>query len=385
MVMIAPRPRVLHLFSDWKWTGPAEPIVNLVRQLRRQGYAVDLACARGPGYYQHSLEHRARERRVEPVLDFKLQKKFNFRANLSDLKRLSEYMEREEVQIVHVHTSHDHFLGSRAAQRCSSRPLVVRTNHRGEPLPAGFFMRLLVKGHTDGWVALTDACLDADMRSFDLNPTHCVVVEGTVDLERFSPENQYADVRPELGVKPDEVLFGIVARVQKHRRFQVLLPALAAAMKKEPTIRAMIIGRGTNFDALAREPVQELGIADRVILAGYRADDFPSYLAALDVKIFLVPGSDGSCRAVREAMALGKPILASRRGLLPELVEDGRCGLVVDDTEENLTRAILKLARHTELRRRLGRNAEAKARESFSLAKQVEIIGRLYERLAEGL
>lgn len=385
MGMTLVRPRVLHLFSEWKWTGPAEPIVNLVRQLRRQGYPVDLACARGPGDYQQSLEHRARERRVEPVLDFNLQKKFNICANLCDLKRLSEYMDREEVQIVHVHTSHDHLLGSRAARRCRNEPRVVRTNHRGEPLDAGFFMRFLIKGHTDGWVALTDSCLDADMRHFDLDPSHCVVVEGTVDLERFNTEKHYVDIRSALGIKPDEILFGIVARVQKHRRFQVLLPALAAAMKKEPLIRAMIIGRGTNFDPLVREPVKELGIADRVILPGYRADDFPNYLAALDVKIFLVPGSDGSCRAVREAMALGKPILAARRGLLPELVEDGRCGLVIDDTEDNLTRAILKLAHDTDLRLRLGRNAAVKARESFSLAKQVETISHLYERLAEGL
>lgn len=385
MGIISARPRVLHLFSDWKWTGPAEPIVNLVRQLRRRGYPVDLACTRGHGDYQQSLEHRARARRVEPVLDFKLKKKFNIFTNLSDLKSLTEYMDKEEVQIVHVHTSHDHLLGSRAARRSLHEPRVVRTNHRGEPLRGGFFSKLLINGHTDGWVALTKACLDADLRQFDISPSHGVVVEGAIDLERFNPENRHADVRTELGVGREDLLFGIVARVQTHRRFDVLLPALAAAMKKEPRIRGMIIGRGTHFDALAREPVKQLGIEDKVIMPGYRADDYADYLAALDVKMFLVPGSDGSCRAVREAMALGKPVLAARRGLLPELVEDGKCGLVVDDTQENLTRAMLKLAHDDELRLRLGRNAAAKAREAFDIDAQVERIGELYQRLAEEL
>jgi len=206
MVMISARPRVLHLFSDWKWTGPAEPIVNLVRQLRRRGYPVDLACARGQGTYHQSLEHRARERRVAPVLDFKLKKKFNIFTNLGDIGRLTEYLDREEVQIVHVHTSHDHLLGSRAARRSRHEPRVVRTNHRGEPLRPGFFMKLLIRGYTDGWVALTQTCLDADLRQFDISPSHGVVVEGAVDLERFNPDSKYADVRAELGVGRDDIL-----------------------------------------------------------------------------------------------------------------------------------------------------------------------------------
>ena len=385
MDMNSMRPRVLHLFSDWKWTGPAEPTVNLCRQLRRRGYPVDIACARAPGNYPQSLEHRARERRVEPVLDFRLKKKFNIFSNLRDIKLLAEYIDREEVQIVHVHTTHDHYLGSRAARRVNNQPRVVRSNHRGEPLKPTFPTKYLIKGYTDGWVALTQSCLEADVKNFDLDPSYGVVVEGAVDMERFNIANNYADVRPALGIKPDDVLVGIAARVQKHRRFDVLLPALAAAMKEDPKLRAMIIGRGTHIDALARRPAKELGIAHRVSMPGYRADDYPDYLAALDIKVFLVPGSDGSCRAAREAMALGKPILAARRGLLPELVEDGKCGLVVDDTVENLTHSILKLARDPELRRRLGQAGAEKAGQAFTPERQVQLIGELYLRLAEGL
>lgn len=382
--IMRPRPRVLHLFSDWKWTGPAEPIVNLCRQLRRHGYTVDLACGRPPRDFADSIEHHARERHVEPVFDFQLRKGGNPFINLPDIAKLKEYVEREEVQIIHVHTGHDHYIGSRAARKATNQPFILRTNHKGVPIPPTTLNKWVIKGHTDGWIAYTQRCLDADVKNFALEPKHGIVIDGTIDLEKFNPGRTDNGVRKELGFGPEHVVAGIVARVQSHRRFDVLVPALAKAMKEEPSLRMMIIGRGTNIKTLAVEPVKNHGIADKVVFTGYRRGDFAEYLAAMDFKIFLVPGSDGSCRAVREAMAMGKPVVSSNRGLLPELVEDGRCGIVVEDTVDNLAQVILKMARSPELRERLGKNAAEKARTRFNLDRQVESIAELYMRLAEG-
>lgn len=382
--MMRPRPRILHVFSDWKWTGPAEPIVTLCRQLRRHGYPVDLACTRAPRNAKDSIEQHARERHVEPVLDFRLQKSGNPFVNFPDISLLKEYLEHEEVEIVHTHTGHDHYIASRAARKATNQPFVVRTNHRGVPLPATPLNKWVIRGYTDAWAAYTESCRDADVRNFGLNPKHAVVIDGAVDLERFNPSRTDNGIRAKLGFGPEHVVAGIVARVQSHRRFDVLIPALAKAMRQEPALRMVVIGRGTNIRSLAVEPAQEHGVADRVIFAGYRREDYVEHLAALDFKIFLVPGSDGSCRAVREAMAMGKPIVAARRGLLPDLVEDGRCGLVVEDTVDNLAEAILRMARDRELRERLSRNAAEKARTKFNLERQVENIAELYMRLAEG-
>ncbi len=378
-----PRPRILHVFSEWKWTGPAEPIVNLCRHLRRHGHVVDLACSRPPGNRTDALEHRARERHVEPILDFHLKKGVNPFINLADVRALTEFIDNEEVQVVHVHTGHDHYIASRAARKANNQPFVVRTNHLGVPLPPTWINRWVVSRHTDGWVALTPSCRDEDVRNFGLQSGSAVAVEGAVDLERFNTEREYRNLRADLALSDGHVVAGVVARVQRHRRFDVLLKALAAAMEDELSLRGMIIGRGTHLDKLARQPANELGIADRVIFAGYRGDDYVDYLATIDFLIFLVPGSDGSCRAAREAMAMGKPVIASRRGLLPELVEDEKCGLVIEDSPEELARAILRLARDRDLRRRLGRDAAQKACQKFGIEKQVEIIADLYIRLAE--
>jgi len=376
--VMSPRPRVLHLFSGWNWVEPALSIVDLCRQLGRQGHVVDLACARAPEGRTNSLEQHARERHVDPILDFRLEKSFNPFINLPDIHSLTEFLDREEVQIVHVHTAHDHYIGSRAARRANSQPSVVRTNHLGAPLPPTWHNRRVIRGHTDGWVALAPSCRDEDVRAFDLNPARAIAVEAAVDLERFNPASSRSDVRPALGLSPEHVVAGFVSDSENGQSFELVQQSFAKAMRAEPLLRLLVIGRGP------QRAMPELGIADRAVFAGYRVVDYAEHLAAMDFEIFPAPGSDGSCPVAREAMAMGKPVIAGRSGLLPELVEDGRCGLVANESVEKLAEAIARLARNRSLREKLGRAAAAKAKEKFDIERQAEAIADLYHRMAEG-
>jgi glycosyltransferase involved in cell wall biosynthesis len=378
VAVMAPRPRVLHLFSGSNWVEPALSIVGLCRQLSRQGHVVDLACARAPEGQPNLLEQNARERHVNPILDFRLERSFNPFVNLSDIRRLTEFLDREEVQIVHVHTAHDHYIGSRAARRANSLPSVVRTNHRGAPLPPTWQNRRAICGHTDGWVALAPSCRDEDVRTFELDPARAIAVEAPVDLERFNPAASRSDVRPALGLSSEHVVAGFVSGSENGQRFEWVMQSFAKAMQAEPLLRLLVIGHGTQRAA------PELGIADRGVFAGYRIVDYVEHLAAMDFEIFPAPGSNGSCPVAREAMAMGKPVIAGRSGLLPELVEDGRCGLVVDESVEELAEAITRLARNRSLREKLGRAAASKAKEKFDIERQAEAIADLYRRMTDG-
>ena len=286
---------------------------------------------------------------------------------------------------MHVHTAYDHYIGSRAARRANNQPFVVRTNHLGAPLPVTWLNRRVLRRHTDGWVALTPSCRDEDVRNFELNPARAIAVEAAVDLELFNPAASRTDVRPGLGLSSEHVVAGYVSPSESGPGFELLLQSFAKAMQSEPSLRLLVIGRGAEADSPAQRVAQELGIADRVIFAGYRVVDYVDYLAAMDFKIFFASGSDGSCPATREAMAMGKPVIAGRSGLLPELVEDGRCGLVADESAEKLAEAITRLARNRPLREKLGRAAAAKAKEKFGIEHQVEAIADLYGRLAGGV
>jgi glycosyltransferase involved in cell wall biosynthesis len=395
--MMRPRPRVLHLFSGWERTGPGESIVNLCRLLGRRGLVADLACARAPGEgpapragaaglrraSPPSLEQVARERQVEPILDFRLQRSVNLFVHWPDIYRMIEFLDREEVEIVHVHTAHDHYIGSRAARRANSQPHVVRTNHSGAPLPPTWINRRIVRGHTDGWVALSPSCVAEDARNFHLNPACGIAVEAAVDLERFNPAARHRDIRPDLGFKPDHVVAGVFLPPQSRPSREVLWKGLEAAMRAEPALRAFFPQRD-GAEAIAPREQHEPGVADRLCFAGDRPLDEVDCLAAMDFEVLLEPGSDGSCPEARQAMAMGRPVIAGRRGLLPELVEDGRCGLVVADGSENLAAALIRLARDRPLREKLGRAAAVKAKGKFGIERQVEAIEELYLRIVEG-
>jgi glycosyltransferase involved in cell wall biosynthesis len=129
------------------------------------------------------------------------------------------------------------------------------------------------------------------------------------------------------------------------------------------------------------QPMKSLGVEPWVILGGYRTDDYFDTLACMDIFIFLMAGSDGTARALREAMAMGKPVVVANRGMLPELVENGVSGLVVDDRPELLAEATLQLLRNPEKRKAMGKAAWEKAHREFRLDRQVEAVEKFYQEM----
>lgn len=372
--------KVLHLLSDWKWTGPAEPVVNLCRALQDQGLEVVLACRTTPmPDYPVSIEGKARERGLRVVTRFHLNRYLAPMETIRDLWRLPGYVEQEGFQLINCHLSHDHILGGWAS-RLSHVP-VVRTNHKARPLERTVGNRWLLGRWADGLIEFSRLAAHIDARVFDLPGQRLLVVEGAVDLRRFDPNGPRADVRPAMGVSPQEVLVGVVARMQRHRRWELLLQAMALLAKRIPQVKLMILGRGTHMKEVALEPAMAMGLGGKVIFPGYRREDYVDYLHAMDMKVFLVPGSDGTCRAVREAMAMGKPVVATRRGVLPELVEDGKTGILVDEDPEALANAIERLALDAPLRESMARAARDKALKSFSQEMQASEVARFYERI----
>lgn len=373
--------RVLHLFSDHRWTGPAEPLVNLVWALRRKGVDALLACRRAPKPRPRTLQTMAVERGIEPILDFSLNRYWHPVEVFRDLRRLPAYLDEYSIDIVHTHLSHDHALGAYAAHRCHRGVLVVRTNHKGAPLRKSWLQSLVFRRYTDAYVGFSRGAAEQDQRAFGIPDDRVYVINTALDLNRFDPSRPYGDVRVKLSLKPDDVIGGIVARVQRHRRWEILLRAIKLAVQRAPRLRILIIGKGSWIEAVAKTPVAEMGLKDVVLFPGYRTDDYVDYLNSFDFKVFLMPGSDGTCRAAREAMAMGKPVIAARRGMLPELVPHEKAGLVIDDTPENLADAMVRIAEDVGLRKRLGEGARLHALTHFRLEDQVEAVAAMYEQL----
>jgi glycosyltransferase involved in cell wall biosynthesis len=152
-------------------------------------------------------------------------------------------------------------------------------------------------------------------------------------------------------------------------------------VKEFPRVKLLLVGRSSQMEESVVQPVKRLGIKPWVILAGYRTDDYLDTLACMDIFVFLMAGSDGTARALREVMALGKPTVVSDQGMLPELIENGVSGWVVKITPEELATTVLKLLRSPESREAMGKAACQRAHQNFRLDKQVDAVEEFYQRL----
>jgi glycosyltransferase involved in cell wall biosynthesis len=176
------------------------------------------------------------------------------------------------------------------------------------------------------------------------------------------------------------VVLGVVARFQKYRKMDMFFQALAKAIKIAPQLKAMLVGRSSQFQETILDPIRELGLEQHAKVAGYLTDRYREGLASMDGFVFMIAGSDGTGRAMLEAMALGRPVIANNIGMLPELNEAGKTGLIFNDNADDLADCMVRLATDEPLRRSLGREAALKAKTEFSLEKQAMALESFYEQ-----
>jgi glycosyltransferase involved in cell wall biosynthesis len=379
--------KILQLFSNWKWTGPANPTLNLCKGLEKRGHEVTLAYQKPPLPVEDSIEKRVRLAGVKATDQFRLNhavKAYHPRflwSNLRDILDITSYLRHEKFDILNVHHSHGHILGGIAARRCGHPVLVVRTDHKRDPLKPSVGNRLLISQLTDGMITFSERARREDAEHFGLPLERVAKILPALDLDGYDPRREYKDMRTLFGIGPEKVVIGMIARYQKYRGTAVFLEATKTIAKDFPNIKVLLVGRSSQIEESVVKPMRQLGVEEWVTLAGYRTTDYLDTLACMDIFVFLMAGSDGTARALREAMAMGKPVIAANRGMLPELVENGVSGLVVNDTPEDLARAVLYLLHHPERREALGKAAYQKAHRDFRLDRQVEAVEEFYQEI----
>ncbi len=381
--------RILHLFSNWKWTGPAEPALNLAwAQVRSGAHEVLFLSGTPPSEHDSRIDPQAEERGVPVAAGFHLTKHASWRKNREDVERLAALMLAFRPDIVHAHMNNDHRVASLAVRRAGLGRL-VRTCYDAEGLAGSLRVRRVARRALDGLIITSAGAKTGTLARYGgstssvsvaSQPRPMALIEGGIDVTRFDPGRfDRAAERERLGLSDDDVGLGIVARVQGHRRFEILLGAFQRVAESQPRARLVVIGRGTHIKPLLLDPVKDMGLSDRVLTTGYlRGDEFPGALVALDVSLFLVPGSDGTCRALREQMCMGLPSLVTPRAPLPDIVEAGVTGLVVDESIDGLAHGMERMVGEDALRKRLAEGSLAAARRRFDLDGQARAVDEFY-------
>jgi glycosyltransferase involved in cell wall biosynthesis len=365
--------KILQLYSNHKWTGPADHALNLVSWLKQRSEVdVFFACGRRRRLENHLIK-KADERGISCMDGLFLNKHLNWKV-IPDIFSLKKMVAQNNIQLIHSHQDND----ALTAVLAGFGQRMIRTCYEGEPVPLSYRQRFIL-----GRAAkIMTASVRVQKYLAEIYPDKAVEqVDIPVDPDRFRPFAKSEKLLAEFGLGADDPVAGIVARVQKHRNFPLLLDAIEQVAREIPDLKFMIVGRGTHIETVARQPVRQRGLDKHVIFTGYRQDDYRDVLNLFDYKIFLVPGSDGSCRAVREALAGGKPVVAARKGILPELIQDGKTGLLIDDKPEELARAMITMTRDREFRAQCSRAARQYAETVLSPERYVQKVVACYESL----
>ena len=379
--------KILQLFSNWKWTGPADPTLNLCKGLEKRGHDVTFAYRKPPMPLEDSIEKRVLQSGVKATDRFRLNHSVKFYhpsflpVNLSDILDLTRYLREERFDILHVHHSHGHLLGGIAARRSGHPVIVIRSDHKRDPLKPSVGNRFLISQLTDGMITFSERARKEDSEHFGLPPERVKKISPALDLDRYDRRMKFKEMKTVFGIEPGEIVIGMIARFQKYRRTAVFLEAVKTIVKEFPNVRILLVGRSGQIEQSVIQPMKQLGVEKWIVLGGYQTENYLATLACMDIFVFLMAGSDGTARALREAMAMGKPVIVANRGMLPELVEDGISGLVVNDTADELARATLRLLRRPALREALGEAAYQKAHQNFQLDRQAEAVESFYQAM----
>ena len=368
--------KLLHITGDSRFGGAGRIIIGLGRIARAEGWTVDIlttdevfqrvAIQDGLGVVDLDVIRRE----IRPVWD------------LAGLARLVNFLRRERYGIVHTHTSKAGFVG-RIAARLAQVPVIVHTAH-------GFaFHERSPRRVQRFYSALERAASHWCDRIVSVSEfhRHWAIELGICDASKIvaipngighlpPPMLAPLELRQRLGARPTDLLILTMARLVADKGIEFLIQAASMLARFDRRFLIAIAGSGPQRAAL-EQLSRNLGVEDRVVFLGFR-EDVSDLLAASDL-IVLPSFREGLSIALLEAMAAGKPIIATNIGSHKELASQGDIASLVPPGDPSaLSESILRLARDPILMARLGTRARALFERDYTEQRMLNEYKALY-------
>jgi glycosyltransferase involved in cell wall biosynthesis len=199
-----------------------------------------------------------------------------------------------------------------------------------------------------------------------------------VDTQRLAQKTPRNDFRKSIGIPEDHLIVGIVAALTPEKGYPTLLAAAAEVLSKHDKVTFCALGDGSGKEELLRQ-VDELGLGDRFRFMGFRKD-VGAFLHIFDIFV-LASHMEGLGTSILDAQSVGLPVLASRVGGIPEIIEDGVSGLLAEAGNLNdFARQLSRLIDQPALRKQLGQGGLASVKK-FSIEQTVEKTIALYHEI----
>jgi glycosyltransferase involved in cell wall biosynthesis len=334
--------RILHVNTEKGWRGGEIQTLLLAKGLRQRGHSVLVVASPGS-----ALVDRCRQAgvAVESV---------SMRGELDPVAvwLLARIFRRFRPEILHYHTSHAITLGTLAGS-LSERVACVATRRVSFPLSRNPLARWKYSTRLDRIIAVSEGIRSVLLRS-GIADESIRVITSAVDLDRFRDLPTRESVRASLGYAAEDFVVGTVGHLAGHKGHRIFVAAAGRIASVNPRLRFLIAGRGEEEGALRRQ-IGDLGLEKVFRLAGF-SEEVAGLLPALDLFVFPSLSGEGSPAALKEAMACGLPIAASRISGIGEIVSEGVEGVLVPPGDaQALASAIVRFASDRSLALESGR------------------------------
>ncbi len=360
--------RILHVLTDTNFGGAGMWLLNFLKSFDRDKYEVCVALPENAVLKDMVEELGIKVFEVKGVADASFSKKgiFEYRKLLKELR----------PGVVHTHSS----LSARiAAKMCGIKTVNTRHCIEGKKkFPVSLLYRLVNNFLSSRVIGVSQAVSDNLIQDGIPKKKVRTIYNGIFPLKEIDASKK-SELRRNCGFSDDDIVVGIVARMEPVKGHDVFIKAAALAAEKNEKLRFLIVGSGSCEEEIKSE-AQRLGIGEKCFFAGY-VRDVNDVNNIMDISV-LTSKSEALSLSLIEAMSLGKPAVATDSGGTGEVIKDGVSGFVVENCNHNaVCEKILLLADDAELRCRMGKAGKVIVDEVFMASVMAEKTCAVYEEI----
>lgn len=278
--------RILYVYSDWKWTGPSQPIVELCNSM--SGHADCTLITVMPKRANESLISHIENPKIEIIPT--LTKLGGFAGFLKNSKIIKQCIDNLDPDVVHTFRETD----IAALPSAMPQSLSVFTDFK-VTLP-GMFRKFIWK-KADVITVFSRKIKEILCRKFE----NIIQIHPWLDIKSIPSSFNRMTIRSKFCIDNNDFVVGVVMRLQPHRRLDLVLETAKCIKDTAYNIKFLILGRGkTKIVNDAKALSDKFGLGNTVIFGGYRAEDYWDAVNCFDVLLYTIAGSDGTARALRQ-------------------------------------------------------------------------------------
>ena len=368
---------ILHLISSSGLLGAERVLLEIAEYSKRGGLEVRI------GVFQNSQNPNLELAEVAKGQDFDVQVfPCNGRFDKKTIRMIKDYMDKSGVQILHSHNYKSNFYARRALSNNNIRWVVTNHGRRSGP-------KLLLYNFLDGFIVryadrviAVSKNIVSRMKLAGIDSKKICLIENGVNLERFRNNIPPDSIRESLRIKKDAFVVGTVGALTEEKGHLYLLKAIPKVVQRFPEVVFLFVGDGRERPSL-EITTSHLNIKDRVIFAGMRKD-VPEILSILNV--FVLPSlNEGLPMALLEAQAAQIPVVATRVGAIPDVLQGGVTGILVPPKDpQAIAEAITMILSNKKFASEIAQKGFERVRDNFSSEKMGSKYHSIYKELIEG-